>query len=382
MQIEEKSKSLSKIYSDLIIQEIPRLLSLMDRNPDSETYGCCDRNHWQYKVKWFVDFRFQELAYTLALVYLNNYPDNPYYKKKKIKEWALAAMLFWAENQNRDGSFTEWYTREHSFPTTVFSTATIKDAFWLLDLRDDRILKAIIKAEDWTRRHNERLVSNQEAGAIYFLGDWPEGWRRLRKFLEMQSEEGWWPEYSNKLGDVGYSTVTLSYLTRCWKITKDKELFNALKKLTAWLARQKETGSRDTQFILPDGLEIMAPYDRNARRLADANLRYLERFGLSYDDKYMASFSSHYLLAYDNFYAREVRNVKPLVIKSRDLPVGEVRLPNPFKTLITIPAQVFIGRSDWLSQKMKNVLRRRMILKQKNTNSIYTPSKFYFYEED
>lgn len=365
------------VYARVILDEMPRLLSLIDRNPKSETYGCCDRNYWQYKTNWFCDARMQEVALTLALVYSNKYPSNVYYKHPKIREWAIVVMRFWAKSQNRDGSFAEHYISEHSFPASVFSTAAIQDAYSTLKIRDTQIHSAIIKAKIWIKKHKETLVSNQEAGAIYVLMDW----FRMKDFLKLQKYKGWWPEYNGF--DWSYNSLTLSYMARHWRDNPNEELKSALIRLCDFMANN--TGakmSRQCRFCVPLGFEIMAPYSKSARKIADANLQYLKKYGLSYDDKYMASFSKYYILAYNNFYKRKVKNVKPLIIgKPEFLPIRYQRLPSPMKTLVTLPLQAAIGKSDWLSQKAKSYLRKKMILEKKGKGNIHTLSKFFVVDE-
>ena len=51
------------------LQQIPQLLTLQDRNPHSPTYGCFDRNFWQYRKVDFPTGMAQEFVYPLALAY-------------------------------------------------------------------------------------------------------------------------------------------------------------------------------------------------------------------------------------------------------------------------------------------------------------------------
>ena len=41
------------LFASEAIAQIPKILTLLDRNPHSPTYGCFDRNFWQYKI---IDF--------------------------------------------------------------------------------------------------------------------------------------------------------------------------------------------------------------------------------------------------------------------------------------------------------------------------------------
>ena len=55
-------------YGDLVLAKIPQLLSSVDRNPYSPTYGCADRAFWHYRT--MVDYAapiHQEIALTLAI---------------------------------------------------------------------------------------------------------------------------------------------------------------------------------------------------------------------------------------------------------------------------------------------------------------------------
>ena len=37
-------------YAELVLGALPRALTLLDSNPRSRTYGCCDRGYWHYKT--------------------------------------------------------------------------------------------------------------------------------------------------------------------------------------------------------------------------------------------------------------------------------------------------------------------------------------------
>ena len=58
------------INKDLFVREalaqIPKILTLLDRNPHSPTYGCFDRNFWHYKIIYFPSGMSQEFVYPLA----------------------------------------------------------------------------------------------------------------------------------------------------------------------------------------------------------------------------------------------------------------------------------------------------------------------------
>ena len=75
---------MKNIYFDAVISQIPRLLSLLDKNPVSSTFGCFDREFWHYATTDCPSARKQEAVLTLALLYKMKYPKNPYFKSEKI----------------------------------------------------------------------------------------------------------------------------------------------------------------------------------------------------------------------------------------------------------------------------------------------------------
>ena len=65
-------------YHPVVLNSIPRLLTNLDRDPDSSNYGCFDRNYWHYKVQDYSSALLQQSALTLALVYSHKFEGNIY----------------------------------------------------------------------------------------------------------------------------------------------------------------------------------------------------------------------------------------------------------------------------------------------------------------
>src|SRR3989338_8403369 len=97
-----------RIYADKALSQIPRLLSLQDRNPFSPTYGCFKRTYWLDKTVDFPDALPQFGVLSLALVYTQDMPFDPsaglrtqgkpgniYKDQPKMREWILAGMRYW-----------------------------------------------------------------------------------------------------------------------------------------------------------------------------------------------------------------------------------------------------------------------------------------------
>ena len=74
------------------LAQIPKILTLQDRNAHSSTYGCFDRNFWHYKIIDFPAGMAAEFVWPLALAYSLPIEGNPYYQQPAIKEWAEAGM--------------------------------------------------------------------------------------------------------------------------------------------------------------------------------------------------------------------------------------------------------------------------------------------------
>src|SRR4030067_2008350 len=94
-----------KPLQGLIVQTIPRLLSQLDRDPTSLSFGSFDRNFWQYKIRDFSSALLQQSSYTLALLFRYQFPGNAYYDNPTIKHWAEAGLAFLGKVQLADGSF-------------------------------------------------------------------------------------------------------------------------------------------------------------------------------------------------------------------------------------------------------------------------------------
>ena len=63
-------------YIPIVLHLIPRILTNLDRDRDSPTFGCFDRNFWHYKVHDYSSGLLQQCMLTLGLVYSNNFEGN------------------------------------------------------------------------------------------------------------------------------------------------------------------------------------------------------------------------------------------------------------------------------------------------------------------
>jgi hypothetical protein len=303
-------------YLRVSVPHVKRLLGLMDRNPLSSTYGCFDRNYWHYKIVDFSNGRQQEAALTLALLYTIKHPLNPYYNQEKIREWSLSAMQFLNTIQNSDGSFNEYYPHEHAFVTTAFVTFAVSEALLLLNEKPPDIVESLVKAGKFLLKRHELDVVNQNLGAaaalqnLYVLTEYEpfhnNAADKVNASLERQSPEGWFYEYGGP--DIGYLSVAISYLAHYYRKTKDGPALSSLKKAIYFLSHfihpdgtaGGEYGSRNTTYLVPDGIEICAQHDGYASYTA-GRLRTSFDTGVSpldLDDRYLCNMLYTYLQAF------------------------------------------------------------------------------------
>jgi len=311
------------VYLQQITPQIPRMLGLLDRSPHSETYGCFDRAYWLYKTCDTPSARYQEAALTLALLYSREYPESHHHKNKKLLEWVNAALAFWSGIQEKDGSFNEWYPKERSFVATAFSSYAVTEC--LLTLVDDAterddLLKACRKACTWLTSRIEERVANQYAGTLPLLYNMyeltgEEKYRDLARdncttLVSLQSPEGWFPEYGG--ADIGYHSVTIDYLAKYHARSKDGKAAHALYKAVEFLSLFIHPddsaggvyGSRNTRYIIPDGIEILTKENELARNIAVTLRQGLDKKTLigpsQLDDRYLLYNGYTYLQAYDD----------------------------------------------------------------------------------
>ncbi len=88
-------EGLRRAYADRGLAQIPRLLSLEDRNEFSRSYGSFNREYWLCRTVDFPSSIAQFGVHALALAYTQPFPDNPYNRNPKILLWSLAAIEYW-----------------------------------------------------------------------------------------------------------------------------------------------------------------------------------------------------------------------------------------------------------------------------------------------
>lgn len=300
------------MYEAFILKSIPKILSQIDRDKHSRTYGCCDRNFWHLKTRDFASAILQQSGLTLALLYQNNFEGNIWYNNEYVKEWAIATVYFWEKIQLRDGSFNEYYPHEHGFPPTAFSLYSSCEIYKRLSMEDERIENAFRKTSKYLIKHIEPKAYNQELASITALYSaytvLNEQWildgltQKLDRILSLQSKEGWFSEYEG--ADIGYLSVSLDMLSEYFWMSKDEKVVEPLNRVMNFIqyfihpdgSIGGEYASRNTTYFLPNGVETLLQMGNKAAGatkaaiLKDSDKPYY--FMDAVDDRYC----SHYLL--------------------------------------------------------------------------------------
>ncbi len=310
-----------------------RLLSSLDRNPLSTTFGSFDRAYWHDKTSDFSDMDHQFGVLALALVYKHDFPENPFKGQRTILDWAIAAMDFWASRQHRDGSFDEHYPFEHGWVgPTGFSAYACAEAYQLLK---DEIPPAAAKRICKTIRQAARYLTHGQAEddhlanhhAMACLAVWKayevlgdpnlvRGYERLWKgFLSYHNnDEGWSREYDGP--DPGYLSATVSFLAKLYQCNPDPSVFRILDQSIQFCSYfvypdgfyAGSVGSRNTRHFYPHGFEVMAKQIPLAASISEKMLSSLEQGKLVppeiMPDRYMAYRLPEYLLSYRDYAQR------------------------------------------------------------------------------
>ncbi len=328
----------SSPYYEAVIKQIPRLLSQMDREPLSQSFGGNDRTYWGWKFTDFAGPRFQESLYTLAWLYANPIKENYLYKHPLVLRWIGAGFQSWIEMQHDDGSFDEAYPYERSMAATAFTGFYLGEAFLKVKKSLPKNLsyeldKTFRRVGKWLCKNQEShgFLSNHLAAAsaaltvISSICQEPRFSERANHFLQLilnhQSDEGWYEEYGG--ADLGYQTHGSFYLARIWQLTANQELLSSLKRSIKFLSvfvhpnvtLGGEYGSRNTSFYFPAAFEMLASEIEEAQIVANfmrSSINTQSAAGLSAMDAYnFCPMINNYLFAHDSFKENNIQLLLP-----------------------------------------------------------------------
>ncbi len=308
---------LSRALASYAERQLPRVLTQMDRDPDSPRFGNFDRNHWHYKIRDFSSAILQQGAFTLEAVRRGDLGRFEGADSERIDSWCVAAVNALAAQVRRDGGVDEYFPFERSYPAAAFGlyAATRLALDWqtsrpeMLNKIDWRGLSRLAGHLD---SREEAEASNQQAAGLAALGlaaRLPEISPRPTRLTEhaerlfaSQHEEGWFPEYGGP--DFGYLAVTIDALVDYHDATQDPRAIVAIDRAVEFLSllvgadgRLPSTlNSRNTDYVVPYGLVRTGARNARAAWLVETLFRDADlpgHFLWATDDRY----HSHYVYA-------------------------------------------------------------------------------------
>ncbi len=279
------------IYVAEALRQVPRLLSLQDREPHSPTYGSFDRDAWSWKFRDFPLGMAQTAVYPLALLWRHPFAGNPYHGSERCLEWIAAGMERALATQHRNGALDAFSPNEYDVGPTLGIAHGIAEALRIVrgDLppsRIDRIAGRLQRAFDFGvgRRETHGVISNHlalfavallRAAELFDDARYREGADdMIAAILDKQSPEGWYREYGGP--DPGYETLGVHHLATWWQRTRSDEVQRSLERAVEFLSHFVHPdgslggvyGSRGTALYYPGGFEILADASPAARSVA------------------------------------------------------------------------------------------------------------------
>ena len=295
-------------YINNINYEVSRILSLLDKNKLSKTYGCFDRNYWHYKIKDFPSGMSQEFTLVLAIVYNIEYSNSKFYKNNNIKEYIKAGIQSAIDFTHSNGCTDDYYPHERALGATVFSLYALTESYLLLDIKDDNFIEFFKLRANWILNNEEsgKLTNHHVIAALslyntYLITNdikYKKAFdEKLEHVYSWQTEEGWYWEYEGC--DPGYLTVSIDFLAQIYTKTNDKKILDSLEKAIEFFNQIQhpdgtaggEYGSRNTLVFHPAGFEIMASYNEQASKISNSYLNAL-------DNELLANIADDYIIGH------------------------------------------------------------------------------------
>jgi hypothetical protein len=269
-----QNDELFDVFKSYFNTQVKRVLTQLDRDKDSPTYGCFDRNYWHYKIRDFPSSILQQGAFVTEYV-RKHYQETGLISEKKAGEWSLAAINALAKQVRRGGRVDEYYPYEDSYPASAFSLYAVMRI--LLDWKKNNPdLIAKVEWEGLSRlaknlaTREEPNAANQYATGLAGLAmaaklpemDIPENIyvQHASRLFSLQHTEGWFNEYGGP--DFGYLCVTIDALTDYYDVTCDERAPVAVERAIDFMARLVGVdgelpwtlNARNTDYIVPYGL--------------------------------------------------------------------------------------------------------------------------------
>ncbi len=307
--------SLLPTFQSYVEHQLPRVLTQLDRDPDSPTFGCFDRNYWHYKIRDFPSSLLQQGAFTIEAIRTGQVPSLA--PTPLCDRWAVGAVNALAQQVDRRGRVDEYYPFEAGYPPAAFGLYAASRL--LLDWETHAPHLAAQVHREPLRRLAQHLAKRLEAGATNQQAAGLAGLALAAKaglitnqadriqalatqLFQAQHPEGWFNEYGGP--DFGYLTVTLDALVDYHDATGDERAIAAINRAVTFLTQliggdgrlPSTLNSRNTDYVVPYGLVRAASWNLTAAWLVEtlfSDLHETQHFAWSTDDRYHC----HYLFA-------------------------------------------------------------------------------------
>tara|TARA_Y100000768_G_scaffold377231_1_gene350196 strand:- start:1404 stop:2363 length:960 start_codon:yes stop_codon:yes gene_type:complete len=296
---------------------LPRILTQICRDPNSNNFGCCDRNYWHYKITDFPSIILQQAIYSLSIFQekitdkeLNNY----------ISKIIIAGGTFWEKRAIRYRSFEEYYPYENGYPPLAFSTLSISKLCYNNKIKTKDVSRGLLKAKKKLYRSFETNAFNQQiigtTALAYIEKLLPDDGNKLMqvidKTLDRQSDDGWFMEYDGP--DLGYLSVSLDGLWDLYDITKNEKCLKSINNATDFIVNIIDKfkdglmiyNSRNTNYVLPYGLMRSYFYNNKPLKIYRCLKHLYEpksnkfHFIDSIDDRYICHYIGHSFVRANN----------------------------------------------------------------------------------
>lgn len=278
-------------YVPPVLETLPRVLALYDRDSTSDSYGMGDRYHWAWGLIDFGNATFQGAAHGMARLWRHGLWPFPTDREPFLAR--IDALFRGAARLTRpDGSLEEAFPYEGSFCVTALVAFDLLCALDLLRGEADEGMRGrwqstiqpmigYLLAADETHA----FISNHLATAVAALARWHaltsdlaserKAEDLLHRILDEQSGEGWFREYEG--ADPGYQSLCTYYLADVHRQRPDWGLGDPLARSIGFLWHFAHPdgsfgglyGSRCTRFYYPAGIEALAEDTPEAAALAD-----------------------------------------------------------------------------------------------------------------
>lgn len=282
---------LKNVFHNEICFNLPRILSLIDTDRTSTSFGLADRYRWAWGLIDFGNATFQGLANGLSRLWVAGLW--PYETTSRTFVDRIDAFFLGAKNlTQKDGSLEEAFPNEGSYCVTALVAFDLLVTIDLLDKLIDEekknewlniiepMVRYLVESDE-----THAFISNHLATAAAALFRWCEISGRdagasskaelvISRILQNQSKEGWFKEYEG--ADPGYQTLSTYYLADLYLNQKHLNLSDPLSRSIQFLWNFAHPdgsfggyyGSRSTRFYNPGGILALSEEIPEARVLS------------------------------------------------------------------------------------------------------------------